>query len=81
MVKLYDSELKVMEVLWREGDVEAKRVASVLNGEVGWNVNTTYTLIKRCIKKGSLSSGGSRVLSAMRSSPKSRCSGRRPTNC
>ena len=54
MVKLYDSELKVMEVLWREGDVEAKRVASVLNGEVGWNVNTTYTLIKRCIKKGAI---------------------------
>lgn len=54
MVKLYDSELKVMEVLWREGDVEAKRVASVLNAEVGWNVNTTYTLIKRCIKKGAV---------------------------
>lgn len=54
MVKLYDSELKVMEVLWREGDVEAKRVASVLNAEVGWNVNTTYTLIKRCIKKGTV---------------------------
>ena len=54
MVKLCDSELKVMGVLWREGDVEAKRVASVLNGEVGWNVNTTYTLIKRCIKKGAV---------------------------
>lgn len=54
MVKLYDSELKVMEVLWREGDVEAKRVASVLNAEVGWNVNTTYTLIKRCLKKGAV---------------------------
>ena len=54
MVKLYDSELKVMEVLWREGDVEAKRVAAVLNAEVGWNVNTTYTLIKRCIKKGAV---------------------------
>lgn len=54
MVKLYDSELKVMEVLWREGDVEAKLVASVLNAEVGWNVNTTYTLIKRCIKKGAV---------------------------
>ena len=54
MVKLYDSELKVMEVLWREGDVEAKRVASVLNAEVGWNVNTTYTLIKRCIAKNAI---------------------------
>ena len=23
-------------------------------GEVGWNMNTTYTLIKRCIKKGAV---------------------------
>ena len=50
-IKLFDSELKVMDVLWREGDTTAKRIAAVLNEEVGWNVNTTYTLIKRCIKK------------------------------
>ena len=50
-VKLFDSELKVMDVLWREGDTTAKHIAEVLKTEVGWNVNTTYTLIKRCIKK------------------------------
>lgn len=53
-VKLFDSELKVMDVLWREGDTAAKHIASVLNTEVGWNVNTTYTLIRRCIKKGAI---------------------------
>lgn len=53
-IKLFDSELKVMDVLWREGDVAAKHIAAVLNEEVGWNVNTTYTLIKRCIKKGAI---------------------------
>ena len=53
-IKLFDSELKVMDVLWREGDATAKHIASVLNEEVGWNVNTTYTLIKRCIKKGAI---------------------------
>ena len=53
-VKLFDSELKVMDVLWKEGDVTAKHVAAVLADEVGWNVNTTYTLIKRCIKKGAI---------------------------
>lgn len=52
--KLFDSELKVMEVLWREGDVPARRVAQVLTGELGWNVNTTYTIIKRCINKGAI---------------------------
>ncbi|MCI9447014.1 MAG: BlaI/MecI/CopY family transcriptional regulator [Lachnospiraceae bacterium] len=53
-VKLFDSELKVMDVLWREGDATAKHISNVLKEEVGWNMNTTYTLIKRCIKKGAI---------------------------
>lgn len=53
-IKLFDSELKIMDVLWREGDSTAKHIAGVLSEEVGWNVNTTYTLIKRCIKKGAI---------------------------
>lgn len=52
--KLFDSELKVMDVLWREGDSAAKHIAAILKDEIGWNVNTTYTLIKRCIKKGAI---------------------------
>ena len=52
--KLFDSELKVMDVLWREGDCTAKHISDVLKEEVGWNMNTTYTLIKRCIKKGAI---------------------------
>lgn len=52
--KLFDSELKVMGVLWNEGDVPAKRIADELTKELGWNKNTTYTLIKRCIKKGAI---------------------------
>ena len=53
-IKLFDSELKVMNVLWKEGDVTAKHISDVLKEEVGWNMNTTYTLIKRCIKKGAI---------------------------
>lgn len=52
--KLFDSELKVMNVLWREGDSTAKHIAKVLADEIGWNINTTYTLIKRCINKGAI---------------------------
>ena len=52
--KLQDSELKVMNVLWHEGEATAKHIADVLGDEVGWNVNTTYTLIKRCIEKGAI---------------------------
>ena len=53
-IKLHDSELKVMDVLWREGDRPARQIADTLAAEVGWNVNTTYTLIKRCMKKGAI---------------------------
>ena len=53
-IKLFDSELKVMSVLWNEGDVPAKYIADILNRELGWNKNTTYTLIKRCMKKGAI---------------------------
>lgn len=54
IVKLFDSELKVMDVIWKAGDCTAKYIADTLTGEVGWNKNTTYTLIKRCIKKGAI---------------------------
>lgn len=53
-IKLFDSELKVMDVLWKEGDTTAKHIAEILREQVGWNVNTTYTLIKRCINKGAI---------------------------
>lgn len=53
-IKLFDSELRVMNVLWNDGDRTAKYISDVLKKEVGWNMNTTYTLIKRCIKKGAI---------------------------
>lgn len=53
-VKLVDSEIKVMDVLWKEGDTMAKHVADVMKERYGWNINTTYTLLKRCIKKGAV---------------------------
>ena len=49
--KLFDSERKVMEVIWENGDIAAREVARILHEKIGWNKNTTYTLIKRCMKK------------------------------
>ena len=53
-IKLADSEMKVMEVLWKEGDSSAKYVADVMNERYGWNINTTYTFLRRCIRKGAV---------------------------
>ena len=53
-IKLFDSELKVMGVLWKEGDKTAKQISDILKEETGWNMNTTYTVIKKCIAKGAV---------------------------
>ena len=53
-VKLFDSELKVMDVLWKEGDLPAKQISDILKESTGWNMNTTYTVIKKCVAKGAI---------------------------
>lgn len=55
--KLFDSELKVMEVLWQRGPVTAKEIADILGEQVGWNKNTTYTVVKKCVEKGAVDRG------------------------
>ena len=52
--KLFDSELKVMEVLWEQGPTLAKDIVDILVGRIGWNKNTTYTVIKKCMEKGAI---------------------------
>ena len=53
-MKLFDSEWKVMEVLWQQNDQTAKEVSLHLAQSAGWNKNTTYTVIKKCIDKGAI---------------------------
>lgn len=49
--KLYDSELKVMEILWEKKSITAKEISLILAETIGWNKNTTYTIIKKLIDK------------------------------
>lgn len=51
MQKIYDSELKVLNVLWENGRMKAADISHVLADEIGWNKNTTYTVINRCVQK------------------------------
>ena len=54
-LKLFDSERKVMEVLWDAAqDLPAREIARRLEQAVGWNKNTTYTVIKKCVEKGAI---------------------------
>ncbi len=56
-VKLYDSELKLMELLWENEPVTAKELSLLAGGAVGWNKNTTYTVIKKLIDKQAIRRG------------------------
>ena len=53
-VKLFDSELKVMDLLWEKGEISAREIAMCLKEQVGWSKTTTYTVIKKCIDKGAI---------------------------
>jgi predicted transcriptional regulator len=53
-MKLFDSELRIMEILWQNGDTTAKRLATILSEQVGWSKTTTYTVIKKCLDKSAI---------------------------
>ena len=50
--KLFDSEAKVMEIIWDKGPVSAKEISVIAAESIGWNKNTTYTVIKKLEAKG-----------------------------
>jgi len=52
--KLFDAELRVMDIVWEQSPISAKRVSLIAAEKYGWNKNTTYTVIKRLIEKGAL---------------------------
>ena len=53
-IKVFDSELKVMETLWREGELTASQIIKLMKEQVGWSRTTTYTVIGKLIDKGAI---------------------------
>ncbi len=51
-LKLFDSEIKVMDLIWENEPVSAKELSLLAAKETGWNKNTTYTVIKKLEAKG-----------------------------
>lgn len=50
--RIFDSELKILEILWEGGELSAKEVAAQATEQVGWSKTTTYTVLKKCVEKG-----------------------------
>ena len=50
--KLFESEAKVMEIIWAKAPISAKDISLIAAKTIGWNKNTTYTVIKKLEAKG-----------------------------
>ena len=50
--KLFDSEAKVMEIIWEKSPLSAKEISLIAAETIGWNKNTTYTVITKLESKG-----------------------------
>lgn len=53
-ITLFDSEIKLMELVWALEPVSAKDLSLAAGEQIGWNKNTTYTVIKKLENKGYL---------------------------
>lgn len=51
---MHEGELNVMELLWSNKLLAAKDIAKIIKEYIGWEKNTTYTVIKRLIDKGAV---------------------------
>lgn len=53
-VRLHEGELNIMELLWSNKVLAAKDIAKIIKEYIGWEKNTTYTVIKRLVDKGAV---------------------------
>ena len=53
-IRIHEGELNVMELLWSNNSLAAKDIARIIKEYIGWEKNTTYTVIKRLIDKGAV---------------------------
>jgi predicted transcriptional regulator len=53
-IKLFEGELKLMELLWDNEGATAKELALLAAEKTGWNKNTTYTVIKKLVAKNAI---------------------------
>ena len=53
-IRLHEGELNVMELLWSNKELAAKDISKIIKEYIGWEKNTTYTVIKRLINKGAI---------------------------
>lgn len=54
-IRISQSELDVMDVLWGQSPLAASDIAKALEANKDWNIRTVKTLLSRLVEKGALS--------------------------
>lgn len=49
---LFESEKRLMEIIWKEAPVESGKLVKLANEINDWNKSTTYTILRKLIAKG-----------------------------
>ncbi len=49
--KLFDSELKLMELVWQYEPICAKQLSLMAEDRIGWNKKTNYMIITKLVEK------------------------------
>ncbi len=53
-IRLTRCETKVMQIIWENEPIAAKQICVIASQRIGWDRNTTYTLIRTLEYKGAL---------------------------
>ena len=55
-MNLSNSEMKLMEIIWREAPVKSGEIAAQALRDLNWKKSTVYTVLKKLALKGAISS-------------------------
>ncbi|MGB5824098.1 MAG: BlaI/MecI/CopY family transcriptional regulator [Proteocatella sp.] len=53
-VKIFDAELRMMQVLWEKEPIGTGELSKICTDVLEWNKSTTYTVIRRLVDRGVL---------------------------
>ncbi len=50
-MNIRETEMNILEILWKEGPLPASELYKILEDSIGWKRSATYTVLKKCIEK------------------------------
>lgn len=62
-IKIFDAELRFMNIIWDKEPIKSTELVSIANEELGWKKSTTYTVIRRLCERGVIKNKNTRIQS------------------